>query len=412
MPRFNAARFPPGFFDLPADAGRELPLDIVSAWTRSDQTEARARELLAPWTLRGIVVSSDSAGLTRLSQERSLIEILAMVSRPKELVHGYGKAIGGIPLGVWAADNTLMYYPEGVAPDHVVGMLMALLDRVRAECEVGIGLCAHKGTFYELGRGIYGPDADRVEGIAEDFTEGGELVVTGELIAALGTTASFRTVAREDLRAQFGEVHRVTDGPRLGGIEASDFHYPLPFTDEFYGGLGEFQRTRRTSVVPRPAFRDAAVVVVEREREDRDIPEVAALNDLALSAAVKRLGQALVEDLAGIEVKTSNTVSIYLFDDARHSVDFCRKLRETLRAQRVELRIGMDVGRVLVFELGPGLRDIAGSPVNVASKLAQDLGTFGAIQLTAAAARRAGLPDVTSARGLHVGGVTIETVTL
>ena len=412
MPRFNPTRFPPGFFDLPADAGRELPLDVIAAWTRSSQTREAALELLAPWTLRGIVVSSDSAGLTRLSQERSLIEILAMVSRPKELVHAYGKAIGGIPIGVWAADNTLMYYPDGVAPDHVISMLLALLDRVRAECEVGIGLCVHRGSFYELGRGIYGPDADRVEGIAEDYTEGGELVVTGELLSALGTTASFSTLPREDLREAFGAVHRVTDGPRLGGIDASDFHYPLPFTDEFYGGLAEFQRTRRTSVVPRPAFREATVVVVEREREDPDIPEVAALNDLALSAAVKRLGQALVEDLAGIEVKTSNGVSIYLFEDSRHAVDFCRKIRETLRVQKVELRIGMDVGRVLVFELGPGSRDIAGSPVNVASKLAQDVGRFGAIQLTAAAARAAGLADITATHGLRVGGITIETVTI
>lgn len=410
MPRFNATRFPPGFFDLPADAGRELPLDIISAWTRSSQTREAARELLAPCTLTGIVVSSDSAGLTRLTQERSLIEILAMVSRPKELVHACGRAIGGIPLGVWAADNTLMFYPEGVAADHVVSMLLALQDRVRAECEVGIGLCAHHGTFYELGKGIYGPDADRVEGIAEDFTEAGELVVTGELASRLGQTASFALTDRADLSARFGAAHRVVDGPRLGGIEVSDFRYPLPFTDEFYGGLAEFQRTRRQSVVPRPAFRDAAVAVVEREREDREVPEVAALNDLALAAAVKRLGQALVEDLAGLEIKTAAGMSIYLFDDPRHGLDFCRKLRQTLEDQGVQLRIGMDVGRVLVFELGAGLRDIAGSPVNVASKLAQDLGQFGRIQLTSDAARRAGLPAVTAARGVKISGVTIEVV--
>ena len=97
MPRFNPTRFPPGFFDLPADAGRELPLEIIAAWTRSSQTPDVARELLAPCTLRGIVVASDTAGLTGLSQERPLIEILAMVSRPKELVHACGRAIGGIP---------------------------------------------------------------------------------------------------------------------------------------------------------------------------------------------------------------------------------------------------------------------------------------------------------------------------
>lgn len=410
MPRFNPIRFPPGFFDLPADAGRELPLEVIAAWTRSSQTAEVARELLAPCTLRGIVVSSDTAGLTGLSRERPLIEILAMVSRPKELVHACGRAIGGTPIGIWAADNTLMFYPEGVAPDHVTSMLLAVLDRVGSECEVGIGLCAHHGAFYELGKGIYGPDADRVESIAEDFTEAGELAITGDLAALLGTTASFSLVPREDLRTNFGTVLRVTDGPRLGGIEASDFRYPLPFTDEFFGGLTEFQRSRRTSLVPHPAYREAAVVVIEREREDRDNPEVAALNDLALSAAIKRLGRALVEDLAGMEIKTSAGVSIYLFDDPRHGVDFCRKLRQMFAAEEVQLRMGMDFGRVLVFELGTGLRDIAGSPVNIASKLARDVGEFGVIQLTAEAARQAGLAAVTASRGVRAGGVAIEAV--
>ena len=166
MPRFNPTRFPPGFFDLPPDAGQRLPLEMISAWTRSDQTRERATTLLAPCTLRGLVVSTDTAGLTRLTEERSLIEILAMVSRPKELVHAYGRAIGGVPIGVWAADNTQMFYPEAVAPDHVIGMLLTLMDRIGAECEVGIGACVHEGIFYELGQCLYGPDADRVEAIA------------------------------------------------------------------------------------------------------------------------------------------------------------------------------------------------------------------------------------------------------
>jgi class 3 adenylate cyclase len=412
MSRFSPARFPPGFFDLPADAGQQLPLGVVAAWTRSSQTRDAARELLAPFTLRGTVVCSDAAGLTRLTQERSLIEILAMVSRPKELAHAYGKAIGGIPIGVWAADNTAMFYPEGVSVDHVVSMLLALLDRVQAECEVGIGICVHHGEFYELGQGIYGPDADRVEGIAEDFTSAGELVVTDVVARRLGETASFHLSPRTDLLERFGEVHRILDGPRLGGIDASDFHYPLPFTDEFYGGLAQFQRTRRTSVVPRPAYREVTVVVIAPEREDRDIPEVAALNDLALAAAIKRIGRGLVEDLAGTEVKTSSGVSIYLFDEARHAVDFARKLRDTLAAQGVALRMGMDAGRILLFELGEDRRDIAGSPVNVASKLAQDVGRLGTILLSSRVAELAGLTGGTVSDVIRVSGVTIDVIAL
>jgi hypothetical protein len=411
MAKFSPDRFPPGFFDLPADAGETLPLDVISAWTRSSQTGEIARELLRPFTLQGLLVCSDGAGLTRLTQERSLIEILAMVSRPKELVHAYGRAIGGQAVGVWAADNTAMFYPEGVSPDHVIEMLLAVHDKVAAECEIGIGIAAHRGTFYELGRGIFGPDADRVEAIAEDFTSAGELVVTGECRAALGQTAAFHYSPREDLRESFGEVLRITDGPRLAGIEASDFHYPLPFSEEFFSGLGQYQRTRRTSVVPRPAYRECAVVVLEREAEDRDVPELATLNNLALAAAVKRIGGSMIEDMAGLEVKSTGLVAIYLFDEARHAVAFARKLRQVMADQNVALRVGIDVGRVLLFELGGGALDLAGGPVNIASKLAQDLGAFGGITLSADAARQAGVTGGTT-RTARAGGVDIELVVI
>src|SRR5690606_25514730 len=205
-------------------------------------------------------------------------------------------------------------------------------------------------------------------------------------------------------------ISRVTAGPRLGGVEASDFHYPLPFTDEFFTGLHEFQRTRRTSVVPRPAYREGAVVVIDQELEDRDIPELAALNDLALAAGLKRLGNALLGEYQGAEVKTTTRIGIYQFPEARHALEFARAVREALAAQGVQVRVGIDVGGVLGFELGPGLRDVAGSPVNVAAKLAQAVGRFAVIQLTAQAARLAGLADVTAARTLRLGGLSLEVV--
>ena len=410
MARFNPLRFPPGYFDLPADAGQTLPLDIIAAWTHSSQTREFACELLGPFTMRGIVVSSDTAGLTRLSQERSLIEILAMVSRPKELVHAHGKAIGGIALGTWAADNSQMFYADGIAPGDVLGMLLAVQDRIMAECEVGIGICAHAGEFYQLGNAIYGADADLVEGVAEDETAAGELVITEALRLRLDDDPALQLAPREDLRARFGGIWRVVQGLRLGGSDASDFRYPLPFTAEFYAGLGKFHRTRRTSIVPRPAFRQSTVVVIDREREDGDEPDVAALNNLALAAAVRRLGGELVLDLAGQEIKTTGQASIYLFDDAGHALAFARKLRAELAAQRVELRIGIDTGRVLLFELAPGTFDIAGTAVNVASKLAQDTGRFGVIHLTRAAAEQAGMTVGGALSTVQLGGVNVEIV--
>jgi class 3 adenylate cyclase len=303
-----------------------------------------------------------------------------------------------------------MFYGDEIPARTVLGMLLTLQDRIAAECEIGIGICAHVGEFYRLGRAIYGPDADLVESVAEDHTAAGELVLTEALRGRLGEDPALQLTLREELRAQFGPIWRLVDGPRFTDLTPTDFRYPLPFTDEFYTGLGQYQRSRRTSIVPRPAYQDCTVVVIDREREDGDEPAVAALNNLALAAAVRRLGGELVDTLDGQEIKTTGQVSIYLFHAATHALAFARKLRSELAAQRVELRIGMDCGRVLLFELAPGSFDLAGSPVNVASKLAQDAGRFGAIHLTRETARQAGMPDNVSGSTVRVSGVEIEMI--
>ena len=188
MAKFYRDRFPPGFFDLPPDAGEALPLDVIAEWTRSEQTAAAAARIVGPRTLRGTVVSSDSAGLTRLSRERSLIEILALVSRPKELVHAFGVALGGRAIGVWAADNTQMFYGECLAADRIVAMLLPVADRVALESEIGIGLGAHSGEFY-LGpatRDVAGSAVNVAAKLAQDCGADGGIYVSQDAAARSG----------------------------------------------------------------------------------------------------------------------------------------------------------------------------------------------------------------------------------
>lgn len=408
MTKFSSDRFPPGFFDLPQSAGETLPLDLIAEWTRSAQTREVARAMLAQHVLRGIIVSSDSAGLTRLTRERPLIEILAMVSLPKELIHAHGRAIGGRGIGIWAADNTQMFYGASVAPARVVAMLWTVLARIAEECEIGIGMAAHLGEFYELGGGVYGPDADRVETVAEEHTEGGELVITGEIHDALPAADGFITREREDLAPEFGRILRVQGGPILHDLAAHDMAYPAPYPVGFSEGLANYTRTRRDSMAPRQAFQELAVVLIMREREEPDVPEVAVLNNLALTAAMKRLGAALLAGVDGAEVKCAGLLSLYTFPDCRDAIAFARSVREALMAQAIQCRIGIDVGPVLLFELGAGSRDIAGSPVNVASKLAEDVGAFGRIQMTDAVARRAGAKRERPTLEFTVSGIALR----
>jgi class 3 adenylate cyclase len=161
-------------------------------------------------------------------------------------------------------------------------------------------------------------------------------------------------------------------------------------------------------MAPRQAYQELAVVLISREREEPDVPEVAVLNNLALTAATKRIGSALLGSVGGAEVKSAGLLSIYTFPDCRDAIAFARSFREALAAQGVQCRIGIDVGPVLVFELGPGSHDIAGSPVNVASKLAEDVGEFGKIQMTDAVAKRAGAKRERPTLQFTVSGVDLR----
>lgn len=390
MAKFSSDRFPPGFFDLPQSAGETLPLDVIGEWTRSAQTQDVARAILAPRTCTGILVSSDAAGLTRLSRERSLIEILAMLSTPKELIYAHGRAIGGRSIGVWAADNTQMFYDTDIPADRVVSMLLTVMQRIGVECEVGIGMAAHAGSFYELGGAVYGPEADRIEAVAEAHTEGGELIVSHAVWNAMAGAERFSMSPRDDLLAEYGRLLSVTDGPALDDLDASDVDYPAPYSTGFAADLSRYARTRRDALVPEQAYEELAVVLIQREREETNVPEVAVLNDLALAAAMKRIGAALTEGVDGAEVRTSGLIGLYTFARCDTAVAFARAFRDALAAQRIDCRIGIDVGPVLVFELAPGSRDIAGPPVNVASKLAENVGAAGRIQMSDAVAQRAG----------------------
>src|SRR4051812_33427378 len=104
--RFTKNQYSPSLFDVAQDIVGKLPVKLVERWLVSGQGHDDAVGLLEPFKVTGYTVSSDSAGLSRLTKSRPLLEILALINQPKEIVHGYGTAIGGKGVGVWAADNT------------------------------------------------------------------------------------------------------------------------------------------------------------------------------------------------------------------------------------------------------------------------------------------------------------------
>jgi len=256
-------------FDVSQDIVGDIPLEIIQAWIGSSKDEQAARKILERFLVAGTAVSSDTAGLSKLSQAKELIEVLGVINKPKEIVHALGKAIGGESVGVWAADNTQMFYSETVRADDIIGMLLETQARIARECAVKIGFGAHRASFYRIGGGVYGPEADFIEEVAENETEGGETVISESLWQAVQHPDAFQVVRRGDLGQTLWPVYRVVQGPLAPELDARDVQYPAPYSDDFLSDLRRFYAAQDTGVLEALNTKDLQerfVVLIERER--------------------------------------------------------------------------------------------------------------------------------------------------
>lgn len=385
----------PAGFDTARDVAAGLPLTLVEQWRDSEQTAGDARRLLAPYAVRGYGVVSDSAGLTRLSGRLSLVEVLALIDRPKRILHAYGTAVGGRAVGVWAADNAQMFHPESTDAQTLLSALLTVQDEIARRCRVRIGVGVHHGTFYELAGGLYGADADAIEDLAESRTGGGEIAVTGAVADRLPAGHSFALRRKDGRYGAAGAVHRVLDGPRLDDVRPAEAgRYPIPYSAEFYADLlrleGGPDDDGLAARLAHRHLRPGVVVLAERSVVPAETSELALLRGLALSAVMRETGLRLMPARGASEVKVAGPLAIYLFDDPVAAVHFAQALRAGLAEREIVCRIGVAEGPVLAGETPDGGRDIAGEPVNLASKMAQDLGRPGHIYLSEAVREHAG----------------------
>lgn len=383
--KFSKKAFPASFFDLSQDISRDLPVDVIAEWTASDQSDEIARNILNKTKVTGTVVSSDSAGLSKMSQNLGLIEVLAKINRPKELVYSYGSGIGGEGVGIWAADNTQMFYKDSVPAEHIAAMVTAMQDKIQKECDVKIGLGVHHGEFYSLGGGLYGIHADWIEEVAENYTSGNEVAITEHFLKRLPKGHTFNIVDRTDVTFDFGKIYRVDNNNEPYTLPLGSEEYPIPYSDAFYKDLSTYQKTNDKKLLDKmysKYSKHLAVVLIEREREDTPIHEISLLNNLALSVVMKKTAQELLDDEQGWEVKTAGSLGIYLFKSCEHALSYAKKFRKNLEEDGIKCRIGIDCGTLLEFDIDGGYKDIAGMPVNLASKMAQDKGEMGKIYMS------------------------------
>lgn len=402
-------QYSPALFDLAQDIVGGLPLRLLEAWLESEQTEADAMRLLAACRVTGYNVVSDSTGLTRLTAERGLMEILAIIDQPKSIMHAIGTALGGESVGIWAADNTQMFYPAAVAAERLLAALLAVQDEVTRRCAVKIGVAAHFGDFYGASGGLYGDESDAIEDLAENHTAGGEVVVSDAVVRRLPPAHGFTLVA-VGVAAGLGALWRVVDGPRLSLGTSAATRYPIPYSDAFYADLVRFEGRLGDRELARELTakytRHRVVVLIERHGQDADSRAVALFNNLSLSAMMKDTGLRHLDGEHGAEVKVSGPIAIYTFDEPAPALAFARAFRRALAAEGIDCRIGVDLGPVLMFDLAGGGKDIAGMPVNIASKMAQDCGDWGKLYLSDRVHACVDAPGFRERR-FHVSGVEL-----
>jgi class 3 adenylate cyclase len=393
-----------------------VPVQLLYAWAAGEQEPAHADALLDPFRVEGTVVSSDTSGLSRLTEERDLLDVLALISEPKQILHAIAVAIGGRPIGTWVADNTQTYFPPSVDPPAVVAGMSEATHRIARELAIGVGICVHRGGFYELGGRLYGENADIVENIAENHAGPGDVLVTQAVLDCCPGELSF--TPRDGLTAasQGAAVFALSGGPGMRLLHAPERRYPHPYPDEFFDRLMALKHADEPDRARRDIYdeylKERVVVFIARSKAARGARTGAALLD-ELVANV--LLDAVVSGLEGIRGRIAGMgggLGILTFETSQEAIDAAQALRRLCAANGLVVKIGMASGPVLLFSNPRGPSGIAGSPVNVASKLSEDAGIPGRINIAGNVA--AGLDGLDGADpfAVTVHGVVLRGLTV
>jgi len=384
----------PALADLTQDIAGPLPVELLREWVSGHQNLDKATSLLQPFAIRGTVVATDSSGLSRMTEERDLLDVLSLVSQPKEIVHAMGVAAGGRAIGTWVADNTEMHYAPEVAIEAIVGAMVEAQARIAADTEIRIGMCVHQGEFYEIGGGLYGRHADTVEYLAERFAAPGEILLTQPVAEYVMDRCGPIAPRRElDVIYRAG-VWSLTDGKRLSsaadGTGIGTAAYPHPFPDPFFRSLLRLRTTDTPGELRAEIYRthlhDRTIVFIARERDTVDSGSITSLlDDLATNAVMEAVidGSAPADRIASL----GGGLAILCFEDTQAAVDASLTIRDAFVESGLPVKIGIDAGPVLVFTNRRGRSGISGDAVNIASKIAEDIGIVNMISVTSRAAR-------------------------
>ncbi|MEQ1728514.1 MAG: hypothetical protein ABL982_09035 [Vicinamibacterales bacterium] len=405
----------PALADLTQDIAGPVPVELLREWASGTTDEGRAAELLRPFAITGTVVATDTSGLSHLTRERDLLEVLAMVSHPKEIVHAVGREIGGRAIGTWVADNTEMFYAADRPVSEVVAAMADAQARINLDGEVRLGMCVHWGDFYEIGGGLYGRDAELVEYLAERFSAPGDVLLTEAVRSHLPAGCNVQVQRRPELDVVHAPgVFALTAAPPMT-LAAADIRYPHGFTDEVFRALHQLRAAdapRLREEIYRSLLHERVVVFVSRERGTTDGAPITALLDTLTGDAVF---DAVLQRFPAAVAHTASLgggLAILCFEDAEEALQVSYGLRDACLEMGIGVKVGIDAGPVLLFTNHRGPSGVSGDAVNIASKLCEDLGVENMVNVTARAAApmrdiQGGVPFTARLSRVEVSGIRL-----
>jgi class 3 adenylate cyclase len=311
---------------------------------------------------RGTVVCSDSCGLSKLSIAKPLFEVLHYIHEPKQVIMAFARAIGGRPIGTWAADNTEVFFDESVPVAKIVEQMVAAQKEI-AKLSVQVGIGIHTGKFFEIGDGLHGDEADYIERLSESHTNAGEVVLTEEAFKSAKTGWG-----KPDTAWNGRKITRINSRDcEVAGTRHTDSSYPIPFSHIFESALNTGDLEKIADVASYYAM-NRVVLLVKVFHESKPL----LLDMLSEWIAANSVIHKLDHEYELEAIKSNGSLGIFVADRVDVAADFARATRANLKEHGLQINIGISKGEVYVFPLKNEGREIAGAPVNLASKLAED----------------------------------------
>lgn len=352
----------PSLQDLPNISNEIIPLTILEQWSASNKTLVTHRNILDPFRLPGFLVCSDSVGLSKMSGEHNLFEILRLIEEPKEVLNCNLNEIGGLPIGVWCADNTTTFISSNVEVNEVVNCVGNALNQIN-ELTVKIGICIHRGEYYKFGNSFFGDDFELCSLLAESHTSASELIITADSLntSNLQLPYNLRTDLKYSQKVYSIDVKNIPPRP----IQFSNANYSSAFDKDFSLLL----KNQEVAYLENRMTKNHFICFVHINNHQKfhllldkylqRVNNIKALQSISMKFNLK-------------EIKGDGQIAIYISDDFKAITAFSNELLNKNAELKSEVNVGITFGDFLVFALENARFEIAGAPVNIAAKLAED----------------------------------------